>query len=50
MATYRIERKDGQYVVRITNEDGCVSWSPPFQTKPQAEMWIVEQTINRALR
>jgi hypothetical protein len=43
MASYRIERRDGQYVVRVTGEDGRVNWSPPCQTKARAELWIVQQ-------
>jgi hypothetical protein len=49
LARYRIERKDGRFVVHVTDEDGHVSVSPPFLTKSLAEMWIVEQTMNEML-
>ena len=45
MDRYEIERKDGQFVVRITNESGRVLWSQPFQSEREAKAWMLKQTI-----
>ena len=51
VATYKIERarlaEGDRFVVLVSHEDGTTTWSPWFEHKSEAELWIVEQTANR---